>query len=86
MRQALELRELVFEKPFYRLVYGESDGLPGLVVDRFDTVLVVQITTAGMERVRDQIMDALETVLQPAVSCYGMIVRPGRWKASGRKN
>ena len=67
LRQALELRELVFEQPFYRLVYGESDGLPGLVVDRFDTVLVVQITTAGMERVRDQIMDALETALHPAV-------------------
>jgi 23S rRNA (cytosine1962-C5)-methyltransferase len=65
--QALALRELAFSQPFYRLVYGESDGLPGLVVDRFDAVLVVQITTAGMERVRDQIMDALETVLQPAV-------------------
>ena len=67
LRQALALRELVFSQPFYRLVYGESDGLPGLVVDRFDAVLVVQITTAGMERVRDEIMDALETVLQPAV-------------------
>jgi 23S rRNA (cytosine1962-C5)-methyltransferase len=67
LRQALALRELAFSQPFYRLVYGESDGLPGLVVDRFDAVLVVQITTAGMERVRDQIMDALETVLQPAV-------------------
>ena len=67
LRQALELRELVFQQPFYRLVYGESDGLPGLVVDRFDTILVVQITTAGMERVRDQIMDALDTVLHPAV-------------------
>ena len=67
LRQALELREMVFAQPFYRLVYGESDGLPGLVVDRFDTVLVVQITTAGMERVRDQLMDALETVLHPAV-------------------
>ena len=67
LRQALELREMVFKQPFYRLVYGESDGLPGLVVDRYDTVLVVQITTAGMERVREQIMDALETVLNPAV-------------------
>ncbi len=67
LRQALALRELVFSQPFYRLVYGESDGLPGLVVDRFDSVLVVQITTAGMERLRDAIMDALETVLHPAV-------------------
>ena len=67
LRQALGLRELAFTQPFYRLVYGESDGLPGLVVDRFDSVLVVQITTAGMERVREDIVDALETVLQPAV-------------------
>ncbi|MDX1823995.1 MAG: class I SAM-dependent rRNA methyltransferase [Thiohalomonadales bacterium] len=67
LRQALALRELVFSRPFYRLVYGESDGLPGLVVDRFDSVLVVQITTAGMEQIRDSIVDALETVLQPAV-------------------
>ncbi len=67
LRQALELRQRVFEKPFYRLVYGESDGLPGLVVDRFDTILVAQITTAGMERVREPIVDALETVLSPAV-------------------
>ena len=67
LRQALALRELAFTGPFYRLVYGESDGLPGLVVDRFDSVLVVQITTAGMERIREPIVDALETVLQPAV-------------------
>ncbi len=67
LRQALELRHMIFKQPFYRLVYGESDGLPGLVVDRFDKVLVVQVTTAGMERVRDHIIDALETVLQPAV-------------------
>ena len=41
LRQALALRELAFTQPFYRLVYGESDGLPGLVVDRFDAVLVI---------------------------------------------
>ncbi len=66
LRDALLLRERVYDKPFYRLVYGESDGLPGLVIDRFDTIVVVQITTAGMERVREDIVDALETVLGPA--------------------
>src|SRR5262245_60689260 len=40
--RALALREQLFSEPFYRLVYGESDGLPGLVVDRFDQLLVVQ--------------------------------------------
>lgn len=67
LRHALALREMAFDTPYYRLVFGESDGLPGLVVDRFDHVLVIQITTAGMERVREMIVDALERVLQPAV-------------------
>jgi 23S rRNA (cytosine1962-C5)-methyltransferase len=62
---ALSLRDRLFEKPFYRLVFGESDLLPGLVVDRFDDILVVQLTTAGMERVRSEILTALETILQP---------------------
>lgn len=63
---ALALRERLFAQPYYRLVYGESDGLPGLVVDRYADVLVVQITTAGMERVRDQLIQVLQETLQPA--------------------
>lgn len=63
---ALALRELRYDKPFYRLVYGDSDGLPGLVVDRYDTILVVQMATAGMERVKDEVLAALEKVIKPA--------------------
>jgi 23S rRNA (cytosine1962-C5)-methyltransferase len=63
IRTALELRERLYSKPYYRLVYGESDGLPGLVIDRFDTACVVQIGTAGMERLKAQIVGALEQVL-----------------------
>ena len=59
------MRERLFEKPCYRLIYGDSDGLPGLVVDRFDEVLVAQISTAGMERVRDDVVEALNQVLKP---------------------
>jgi len=62
---ALSLREQLFGTPFYRLVYGESDGLPGLVVDRFDDVLVVQIATAGMERVKSELLAALDKLLRP---------------------
>ncbi len=62
---ALSLRERLFEQPYYRLVYGESDGLPGLVVDRFDEVLSVQITTAGLEALKTDIVSALEKVLKP---------------------
>src|SRR5882672_9346265 len=42
-----------------RLVHGESDGLPGLVVDRYADVLVAQFLSAGMERWRDAVLDSL---------------------------
>ncbi len=66
LKIALALRERSFSEPYYRLVYGDSDGLPGLVVDRFGPILVVQISTAGMEAVKDDIVVALEQVLKPA--------------------
>jgi 23S rRNA (cytosine1962-C5)-methyltransferase len=62
---ALSLRQRLFAKPFYRLAYSEGDGLPGLIVDRYADTLVVQINTAGMERVKDEILIALQEVLRP---------------------
>jgi 23S rRNA (cytosine1962-C5)-methyltransferase len=62
---ALALREQLFDRPFYRLVHGEGDGLPGLVVDRYGDLLAVQLTTAGMERLRPLVIEALEQVLRP---------------------
>ncbi|MDR3641183.1 MAG: class I SAM-dependent rRNA methyltransferase [Humidesulfovibrio sp.] len=62
---ALALRTDLFDTPYYRLVFGEADMLPGLVVDRFGDVLAVQIGTAGMERVRAQIVDALAELVAP---------------------
>jgi 23S rRNA (cytosine1962-C5)-methyltransferase len=50
----------------YRLVYGEADGLPGLIVDRFGSVLVVQILTLGMDKRREELVDALVDVFRPA--------------------
>jgi len=63
---ALSLRQRLFTKPYYRLAYSEGDGLPGLIVDRYGDTLVVQINTAGMERVKDEILIALQEVLRPA--------------------
>lgn len=63
--EALRLREALFAAPYYRLVFGEADMLPGLVVDRFGPVLAVQIGTAGMERLRAEIVDALTELLAP---------------------
>ncbi|MEO6696927.1 MAG: class I SAM-dependent rRNA methyltransferase [Gammaproteobacteria bacterium] len=62
---ALALRERLYDKPYYRLVFGEGDGLPGLVVDRFGDVLVAQLTTAGMERVKTEVVAALQKVIKP---------------------
>ncbi|OMH38994.1 class I SAM-dependent rRNA methyltransferase [Motiliproteus sp. MSK22-1] len=65
LKIALSLRQRCFSEPYYRLVFGDSDGLPGLVVDRFDAILVVQISTAGMELLKSEIIAALEQVLKP---------------------
>lgn len=62
---ALALRERLYAKPYYRLVHGEGDALPGLVVDRYGDVVVVQLTTAGMERARDAVIEALQKVIKP---------------------
>jgi 23S rRNA (cytosine1962-C5)-methyltransferase len=62
---ALALRERLYPGPWYRLVQSEADGLPGLVVDRYGDVLVVQLTTAGMDRLRDDVLAALDKVLHP---------------------
>jgi 23S rRNA (cytosine1962-C5)-methyltransferase len=63
LRAALALRERLFGAPFYRLVHAEGDGLPGLVIDRFGDALSVQITTAGMERLLDDVLAALDSLL-----------------------
>jgi 23S rRNA (cytosine1962-C5)-methyltransferase len=62
---ALALRQRLFDQPYYRLVHSESDGLPGLVVDRFGDVLVVQTNTFGMEKLQPLIVAALEKLLSP---------------------
>jgi 23S rRNA (cytosine1962-C5)-methyltransferase len=66
-RQCLAYRERFIQQgDAFRLVYGEADFLPGLIVDKFADVLVVQILTLGMDCCRQQIIDALVEVMQPA--------------------
>ncbi len=65
LKRALNLRQRLFEAPYYRLVHGEADGLPGLVVDRFGDVLSVQTATAGMEELLPEILAALDDVCAP---------------------
>jgi 23S rRNA (cytosine1962-C5)-methyltransferase len=66
LKVALSLRERLYGEPYYRLVFGESDALPGLTVDRFGEVIVAQATTAGMERLKDDVTAAIAKVIKPA--------------------
>jgi 23S rRNA (cytosine1962-C5)-methyltransferase len=65
LKRALQLREQLFNVPYYRLVHAEADGLPGLVVDRFGAVLAVQSNAAGMARLEPLVIDALNELLEP---------------------
>ncbi len=49
----------------YRILHGEADGTPSLVVDKYDDVLVAQFLSAGIERYREEIVAGLIEVLQP---------------------
>jgi 23S rRNA (cytosine1962-C5)-methyltransferase len=65
LKVALSLRERLYRAPYYRLVFGESDGLPGLVLDRFGDVVVGQIATVGMEAMRADLEGAIDKLLAP---------------------
>ncbi len=66
LRRALAYRQAVYPgRRDLRLVHGEGDGLPGLVVDRLGPVLSVQLTTLGMEARKEALQGALSEVLEP---------------------
>lgn len=70
LQVALALRRSLYDQPFYRLVFGESDALPGLVLDRFGDIIVGQIATAGMEALKPQIEEAVRKVIAPAAMIW----------------
>lgn len=66
IRTALELRTRRYpDANSYRLVHSEADGLPGLVIDRFNAAVVIQIVCTGAERHLDWIVAAIEEHLHP---------------------
>jgi len=72
LARALALRTQLYPAPFYRLIHAEADGLPGVVIDRFGEVLVVQLNSAGMARLAEPLLAALDDVLAPAA----IVLRP----------
>jgi len=62
LSRAQELRARLFETPFYRLVHAEADGLPGVIIDRFDDIAVIQPNAAWVEGLLPEIAAALQEV------------------------
>jgi 23S rRNA (cytosine1962-C5)-methyltransferase len=67
LKRALDIRDKLFNRPFYRLIHAEADGLPGLIIDRYGSALVCQLNTAGMARLESELLQALDQVLKPAI-------------------
>lgn len=66
LREALALRTWLFpDSHFYRLVHGEADRLPGLVIDRYGDCVSVQLLHPAVEARREMIFDLLEAILAP---------------------
>lgn len=63
--RALNLRDKLIGVPYYRLAHSESDGLPGLLIDRFGDKFVIQSGTAGMDTLEPLWLQALESLLAP---------------------
>ena len=67
LQSAIAYRQRVMgNETAYRVVYGEADFLPGLIVDRYQDVLVVQTLALGMDRHKAMLADLLTGLLQPA--------------------
>ena len=67
IKSAYALRQRIInpQTNAYRLINAEGDGCPGLIVDVYSSTLVISITTAGMEKQREPIIDALVSLLKP---------------------
>ncbi len=68
-RRRLQVGQVLDPQSAERLVFSESDGLSGLVVDRYADYLSVQITAGGLNRYRQTILDHLQTILSPRGIC-----------------
>ena len=78
LARALAHRDRLYPQPFYRLVHAESDGLPGVVIDRFGDVAVVQPNAAWAEAYLAALVEALV-----AVTGVATVIKNGSGRARG---
>ncbi len=65
IRRALALRDQLYSEPYYRLIHAEADHLPGLIIDRFSDLLVIQPNAAWVDDLLPAVVDALKVVISP---------------------
>ncbi len=63
IKVAFDLRERIFDAPFYRLIHAEADGLPGVIIDRCGDICAIQPNAAWADRYFNLICEALEVVV-----------------------
>jgi len=63
--QAWEYRKRLVDTRSCRVVFGEADMIPGLIVDKFEDILVIQTLALGIDRFKDTIVEVLDEILQP---------------------
>ncbi len=78
LTRALAMRARLFDGPFYRLVHAEADGLPGVVIDRFGDVAVIQPNAAWAEAALPDLVAALV-----AVTGVTTVIKNGQGRARG---
>ena len=78
LARALAMRARLYDQPFYRLVHAEADGLPGLVIDRFGDIAVMQPNAAWADALAEEIADALVEVTGVAT-----VILNGQGRAPG---
>ena len=73
LQSAIALRERLHKDPWYRMVFGESDGFPGLILDRYGDCVVGQTATAGMDVLQPRIEAAVRE-LPASPRCIGRTI------------
>lgn len=77
---AYAYRKEIGVRKYGRMCYGEADNMPGLVIDRYGDILVIDVLTAGMEKLKPEITKAVQKILSPKAFITRTTAPSARWK------